>query len=468
MKLKHIKIDTCGAYLACVLTSPPTPLLKGEGSEYEYTSNSHEQQRERRGSKYFSISLQQEERLKNKPSPLRRGLGEVKLIAIQILCALLFFNAHAQKMTLPMLIEQAQKQNLSLRAGNIDIESRQMLVNTAKELPKAQLETQLGNIQNPNVFDYMVGITQSFEHKKVYQARKELLTAYVEESRAGLNVQRLNISLKIKQLYHAMTYYQSFIDLMQKQDSLYKIAAQVAQSKYKVGESNLLEKVSNETQYKELKNRILRAKMQYESLYFQLVNLTNWKDTLKIEFTPVLRKKAMMIDFSQNPSLLYLQKQSEMFTKQTQLDQQALKPDFKLGLINQSMQGSVSQFIAIGGIGIPIFKNAQKARIEASKISQQAAQARIESLENQLINELRSLQNQQKNMAETLDYYENSALPQAQLLSETALKRYKAGEIDYLEWHQNHIQAQMIKEQYLQSLWNYQDIGSQMEYILGN
>lgn len=391
---------------------------------------------------------------------------EIKNIII-ILVVLAAFSTNAQKMTLNQAIDIAQKQNILLKAAGLDIDSKQMLVKTAKELPKAQVELQYGNIQNPFVGDYLLGITQTFEHKKVYQARKDLLTAYLEESKASLTIQKADISLKIKSLYHSMAYFQALNDLMTKQDSLYLLASSVANARYKAGESNLLEKMSIETQYKDLQNRIVKYKSQYETAYYQLVNVLNWRDTLRIESQDFMRKKISMADYSQNPTLNYLQKVSEGFAKETALEQQRLRPDFKVGIINQSMQGSIRQFIIQGGIGIPIFKDAQKARIEAAKINQQAAATRIEALENQLINELRGLQNQLKRVSQTLDYYEKNALPQADLLTEMALKRYKAGEIDYLEWHQNHVQAQIIKEQYLQTVWNYQDIITQIEYLSG-
>jgi cobalt-zinc-cadmium resistance protein CzcA len=53
-------------------------------------------------------------------------------------------------------------------------------------------------------------------------------------------------------------------------------------------------------------------------------------------------------------------------------------------------------------------------------------------------------------------------------LESTALKSYKAGEIEYVEMLQNAQQAWQIREQYLQEVLAYNQTVIQIETILGN
>ena len=53
----------------------------------------------------------------------------------------------AQTKTLPQIIEIAHKNNQLLKTGILDIEGQQMLVKTAKELPKTNLDLQFS--RNP-------------------------------------------------------------------------------------------------------------------------------------------------------------------------------------------------------------------------------------------------------------------------------------------------------------------------------
>ena len=63
---------------------------------------------------------------------------------------------------------------------------------------------------------------------------------------------------------------------------------------------------------------------------------------------------------------------------------------------------------------------------------------------------------------------QETALPQAIWLESTALKSYKAGEIEYVEMLQNAQQAWQIREQYLQEVLAYNQTVIQIETILGN
>ncbi|TAG60116.1 MAG: hypothetical protein EAZ26_14130, partial [Runella slithyformis] len=65
----------------------------------------------------------------------------------------------------------------------------------------------------------------------------------------------------------------------------------------------------------------------------------------------------------------------------------------------------------------------------------------------------------------SLNYYEQSALPQADLLLQTALKNFNAGEIDYVEFFQNTQQAGQIREGHWATLLNYSLVVIQMEKL---
>jgi cobalt-zinc-cadmium resistance protein CzcA len=68
----------------------------------------------------------------------------------------------------------------------------------------------------------------------------------------------------------------------------------------------------------------------------------------------------------------------------------------------------------------------------------------------------------------SLTYFQDTALPQANWLESAALKSYKAGEIEYVEMLQNAQQAWQIREQYLQEILAYNQTVIQIETILGN
>ncbi|MDB5240284.1 MAG: CusA/CzcA family heavy metal efflux transporter, partial [Spirosoma sp.] len=59
------------------------------------------------------------------------------------------------------------------------------------------------------------------------------------------------------------------------------------------------------------------------------------------------------------------------------------------------------------------------------------------------------------------------ALIQARLIRSTALRSYRAGEIDYVEFFQAIQQAFLIEEDYLNAVFNYSNLIIQTEQLMG-
>ncbi len=73
----------------------------------------------------------------------------------------------------------------------------------------------------------------------------------------------------------------------------------------------------------------------------------------------------------------------------------------------------------------------------------------------------------QRSLSATLDYYENFALPQAQLIQQTALTAYTSGEIGYVEFFAAIQQAYLLQEEYLTQVLEFDTSLIRIEEILG-
>jgi heavy metal efflux system protein len=163
-----------------------------------------------------------------------------------------------------------------------------------------------------------------------------------------------------------------------------------------------------------------------------------------------------------------LKQQNEVNILQTNVEKEKLKPDFRVGLINQSIDQNYNQNIVQVGVNVPLFTKAQQARIESSKIGQEIGKQQIQLAENQLESQLKTLKIQHDKIKNSIAYYEKSALPQVNLIISTATKTYQAGEIEYVEFVQNITQAWQIKEAYLSEIQALNQIIINIETIIGN
>ncbi len=373
-------------------------------------------------------------------------------------------------MALPQLIDQTLQNNQNVSISRLELANSQALVGTARELPKTSFEVQYGRTQVYNSNDITFSFGQNFALPRLYKAQQEVLkgNVLITEKRAILTKNQL--INEVKNIYYQLLNNAQFIKLLERQDSLYREAFRAASVRYKAGETNLLEKVSSETRMREIQNRIQGFKADEEGLYQNLKFLVNNNQEIKINLNYSPKKLLIINELSilSNPFLEILKQQNQVSILQTNLEKERLKPDFRIGIINQSIEQNYNQNVVQLGVNVPIFTKAQNARIEASKINSQIAQQQLKLTQNQLQTQLNSLKIQYGKIQKSLNYYEKFALPQSELIIRTAAKSYQAGEIEYVEFAQNITQAWQIKESYLSELQTFNQIIINIETLIGN
>jgi heavy metal efflux system protein len=402
----------------------------------------------------------------------KRNIGKIITLILGLISFTFPSNSQSPNQTfnLSQLIEQTLQNNQNISISRLEIANNQALVGTATELPRTSFEVQYGRTQVYNGNDITFSVGQNFALPALYKAQKEVLKGNVSVTEKRAILTKNQLINEVKNIYFQLLNTTQFIKILERQDSLYREAFRAASVRYKTGESNLLEKVSSETRMREIQNRIQGFKADEEGLYQNLKFLVNNNKEFKIDFNYSSKKSLIINELSvlSNPFLAILKQQNEVSVLQTNLEKARLQPDFRVGIINQSIEQNYNQNVVQVGVNVPIFKKAQNARIEASKINSQIAQQQIKLTENQLNSQLNSLKIQYEKLQKSLDYYEKFALPQSELIIRTAAKSYQAGEIEYVEFAQNITQAWQIKESYLSELQIFNQIIINIETIIGN
>jgi cobalt-zinc-cadmium resistance protein CzcA len=191
-------------------------------------------------------------------------------------------------------------------------------------------------------------------------------------------------------------------------------------------------------------------------------------DTLltKIDFTFVPDSAAI----SANPSLAMMKQQVEISRRETLVERLQLMPDVSIGYFNQSNKDLDNSYRFSGvqaGIAIPLLFGSQAAKIKASKINEQIAQSNLEYYHSVVNGELQTLLQQYLQFKTNIDYYESTALLQADLIIKQSGKSYMAGDIDYFEYSLNLDKALEIKSNYLLTLNDYNQSIIAIDKILG-
>ncbi|GAB3179577.1 CusA/CzcA family heavy metal efflux RND transporter [Telluribacter humicola] len=372
----------------------------------------------------------------------------------------------AQVYSLPEAVARAVRQNPAVEAARLDIQRSETLRGAAWNIEKTQLQYSTGRLATGD-YDNEFSVSQSMPFPAVYRKQAQLAEQVAEVSRVNLTQRQREIVREVRLNYFGLIYALSRTRLLVYQDSLYAQFLHAAQVKLRTGESNLLEKVTAETQLSQVRNEIFQTEADWvvfqERLQALLVtdSLIAPADTVLYPL-PLPAVSEQLLE--QNPQLKQAQQQLSVHQAETELEQARLLPELRLGYTNRTLAGAhrVNGLDRVEpphtvsfGLGIPLWAKPQKRRVEAGRIQIQVAEKNLQSIKNELYAQVHAARQQALKLQSSLDFYTSTALPQAELIIVQATKAYRAGEIGYQEYVLSLNRALEIRENYLEVLYNY-------------
>jgi cobalt-zinc-cadmium resistance protein CzcA len=130
--------------------------------------------------------------------------------------------------------------------------------------------------------------------------------------------------------------------------------------------------------------------------------------------------------------------------------------------------GKDSRFNGIqAGIAVPLWFPPYTSRAKAAKVAENIAQTNAENYARSIYGSYQSLLDEYKKYTSTVDFYENQAVPESDLIIEQATLSYKAGALDYLDYVLTLDRALAIKQKYLDAINSYNQTIISIEYITG-
>lgn len=377
----------------------------------------------------------------------------------------------------------ALKNNGSIQSSALETEAQRQLGKTALNIDKTNLllvqdPTSGGNIDNS------VSINQNFAFPSVYVNQKKLANATIKASEEQFNVHKNQLLVDVKSVYYQLYYTQQKIKLLTYLDSIYTDFSKASDLRYKTEESNLLEKTAAEAELMQVKNRLSQTKFDALIQHKKLQTLLNIKSDIHIaESEPKKRIIAFVYDsalIETNPYAAYLKKQVEVSHLTLKVERSKLLPDLTVGYYHQALFknynpnniernyfGSNRQAGFQVGVSIPIWFNAQTGRIKASKIQQQIAETNYQYTINNLNAQFYELTQEHEKYKNSLFYFENTGLAQANMIIDFTIKSFRAGNIGYIEYIQNIARATDIRNNYLETLNQYNQVVILLEAFAG-
>ena len=387
--------------------------------------------------------------------------------------------------TLEEALNTALENNPSIGQGKYQIDMQKALKRTAIDIGKTEIMYQRGQYNSYIREDNSISIRQKIPFPTVFGNRSALGKSRVESSRQQLEITKNELIREVKYTWNQIAYLQAHQKVLARQDSLFENFLRAAEVRYRTGETRLLERTTAESQSINTKNLLEQSQGDIDIYLLRLKALMNVQETVTIDMKEFSKfPDSVSFDSAQivaNPHLRYWQQQVDVAEKQKAVEIGNLLPDLIFGYFNQTLIGSQNisgqeQFYGRSdrftgfeaGIAIPLWFAPQKAKIKAAEMEKRATQKSLESFQLNLRTEYSAALKDYLKNSRSLNYYEETALPNAELMLTQSQTAFNAGEIGYVEYLQGVKNAISTQTNYLVILNQYNQSIINIEFILGN
>lgn len=417
---------------------------------------------------------------------ITKKITKVNTNSITLLIGFSLFSNFCSSQDLPSLtlqsaIEIGLKNNLQIRASELEVTKQSQLKATAYELPKTELNATLGQFNTKSI-DQNYSISQAFSPFE-FGPRNDLINANVKCAELSLNLTKQQIDLNIRQSWNNLKYLIEKENVLIKTDSILFQFVKASKIRYEVGEISSLE-VSTATVKQQETHQLIK---QNETLILnekaRLKSYLNLKTDFTISESNFEMYKSIIITDSsallQNPQLELAFQQIQIALANRNLQKSTLLPDFKAGYFIQSLTGfqdingeaiyfnGSPRFQGISlGISIPIFSGSNNARVRSAETEILVQELTAEYLQNQIKSQFDQQLEQLVTYQSLVEFYKNSALPIAENIGLNSGKSYQNGDISYIEFIQANQTYLDVQMNYLNAVLIYNQSVINLNYLL--
>ncbi|HLT06107.1 MAG TPA: CusA/CzcA family heavy metal efflux RND transporter [Cyclobacteriaceae bacterium] len=394
------------------------------------------------------------------------------LLALLFIALPLVSFGQDKTINLEQAIEIGLSNNASAKASALRIDEALALKKSSWDIDKTEIfyrydQNEIAENGYPNK---VWGIRQSFQFPTVYGAQQQVAEAKVQiQEQQHLLTERM-LAKEISKAYYEVVYWKAVKEQYRYLDSLYGQLAQAANRRYQLGESNYLEKLTSESQQKQLALSLAQTEENIKAAYQQLYAWLQTDEPLLIRDEVFLPISFDTFDSASHPGIAYYEAALQLGQKSFQLEKQKLFPEINIEFFRGSNVFPDAKIYhgVQAGVAIPLWFGAQASRINASKLQSEILEQESANYRKHLANAANQLRATINKQLKALNYYheEGQALA-AELISHASLA-FRSGEIDFLQLVQLLENATTIELAYLEDLRVYNNVALDYKHLMIN
>lgn len=374
-----------------------------------------------------------------------------------------------ERISLDTLLARAERSVLILKIAEKQILYYSELKKGSLDIPRTTVGLEYGNI-NSAKRDTRFFVSQQFQLPIVYERQNNYYDKYIKVQSADKSLKKSELRYQIRKLYY------HFQDLERREiiigeiEKNFREFSRIAELQSIQGEiyassSSLikLQAAQLRIQKNELNVEIKRVQLEFKKILRIDEQIFPLQDTEK-QFNKFSADKMSIASHPLHvlSEAIYQQKKS-----QTELERNRLSPDLTVGYsnlsiigwqtpdgVNQKYYGGGNRFgIYQIGIGLPIFKSAARAKINASKINEDISLFEKQEQSERILLQFNQLIEKFNQLMEAHSYYEREGIEGANKIMAQSATRLKSGDIPFSEWLVMVNQSLQVQLAYIENVY---------------
>lgn len=396
------------------------------------------------------------------------------LFIFALLGTAFFNNAAAAQPLQPVssdtAVAMALKRNPEMNLSQQRIDQQKALLPTTFSLLQPDLI-----FEAPTGEDLRPGLLQVIDFPTVYSTQRQAQKRRIEIAATEKRITANNLIYRVRSGYNQLQFLLAKNRLLESQDSVYVDLIKVNDIRYRVGQISNLERINGESQYKRIQFNLKQTRAELRNAKYQFNLLIGFpNDTTHIPADRLEKIRYLLTEtpvdtayLTSNP-LLTFTRQNELLSKKIlQVERSKRIPGFVGGFLNQGTENTPWTSRVRFGITLPVWQWTYQGSINAAKKGIEIAQTQRQLNAYQLNTEYAKALADYRQYRDNLDYFESVGIREAEEILRNAKESFRLGSINYYAFLQNLELSFTIRQNYLETLKNYNQSVLNLMYIRG-
>ena len=368
-------------------------------------------------------------------------------------------------LTLGTALDSATLYHPALSTAALRVRQAELSVDQARQIPATNVSVTLGQLDG-NLLDYNLSISQGLGQIGADRQRREVARQNVALSQREQERLEYQIVNQVQQAWYEWTYQGLRVSKLEEIRDLYLRLREKTELQYRSGAIDALDRTLVQNRLTQVVQRLETARaaaLRAEKHLRQKAWLDdpNWVSDTSLQPLPLPTALAL------SRTLLAPEEERVLLRRQeTRLREKELGPAFSLGYFNQSLRPRWSLQGITGGLQIPIFRKAGRAKIQEQQLQEVIALNNLEQIRQQTQWEIQGRYQQVLIQRDLLNVQGPDLREQASELRRLANRQLEQGDIDYFQYFQSLDAAIQSELQYLELLHAYNQAVLQLNYFI--